>query len=59
METLIIILVVLFVALFILVPLLEKFADRGGKQPNPKLIKWIFPMLAVLIILQLIQHYSG
>ncbi|MDC0661429.1 hypothetical protein [Marinobacter sp. SS21] len=59
METLIVILAVLFLALFILVPLLEKFAGKGGGRINPKLAKWIFPLMAAVIVLQLIRYYFG
>ncbi|MDX1457184.1 MAG: hypothetical protein R3276_06320 [Marinobacter sp.] len=59
METLIIILAVLFLALFILVPLLEKFAGKGGGKINPNMAKWIFPLMAALIILQMIRYYFG
>lgn len=61
METLVVILVVLFLALFILVPLLEKMAAKGKgvAGPSPKLMKWIFPMMALVIVLQLFRHYFG
>ncbi len=61
METLIIILAVLFLALFILVPLLEKFAAKakGGGRINPNLVKWVFPLMAAVIVLQLIRYYFG
>lgn len=61
METLVIILVVLFLALFILVPVLEKLAAKGKgvAGPSPKVMRWIFPAMAVVIVLQLVRHYFG
>lgn len=59
MTTLIIILAVLFLSLIILVPLLEKFAGKGIGQPSPAIMKWFFPMLALVLVLRLIQYYYG
>ncbi|MBD3655088.1 MULTISPECIES: hypothetical protein [Marinobacter] len=57
MQTLLIILAVLFAALFVLVPLLEKFSPKGKPQDYRRLSRFIFPLLALLIVLQLIAYY--
>lgn len=59
MEHLLIILVVLFVALLVLVPLIEKFGNKDEKPPNPKLMKWLFPLMALLLVMQLLRYYFG
>lgn len=59
MKILIIILSVLFLALLILVPVLEKLSGKGGWAPSPGLTRWIYPVMAVVLLLQLIRHYVG
>lgn len=56
MQTLVIILVVLFATLFVVVPLVEKFSQKGEPQNYDKLSRFIFPMMALLIVLQLIAY---
>lgn len=59
MKTLIIVLVVLFLALLILVPVLEKLSGKGRWTPNPGMTRWIFPLMALVLLLQLFRHYFG
>lgn len=59
MKVLIIVLVVLFLALIVLVPVLEKYSGKGGRAPSANLTRWIFPLMAVVLLLQLIRHYLG
>lgn len=62
MGTLLIILGVLFLTLMILVPLLEKYAAKGestGRSPKDysHLTRYIFPLIALLIVLQILNYY--
>lgn len=59
MTTLFIILVVLFAALFILVPLLEKHASRGDAVDESRISRWIIPLMAAVLVLALLRHYMG
>ncbi|GGC70906.1 hypothetical protein GCM10011362_19180 [Marinobacter halophilus] len=57
MQTLLIILVVLFAALVVLIPLIEKFSPKGEPQGYDKLSRFIFPLLALAIVLQIVAYY--
>ncbi|MCK7545519.1 hypothetical protein MLC59_15235 [Marinobacter bryozoorum] len=59
MTTLFIILVVLFAALFILVPLLEKHASKGDAINESRISRWIIPLMAAVLILGILRHYFG
>lgn len=57
MSTLLIILAVLFLALIIILPLIEKYAPKGEARNYGNLTRFIFPLVAVLIVVQLIWYY--
>lgn len=57
--TLLKILGILVLALIIVVPLLEKFGKHHEPEEVGSLTKWILPICALLIIVQLIMHWSG
>ena len=57
METLLVILAVLFVALIIVIPLAEKYAPKGEPRDYSKITRWIIPLMALAIVLQLVRHY--
>ncbi|MEH6356741.1 MAG: hypothetical protein V7760_12060 [Marinobacter sp.] len=57
METLLIILAVLFVTLIVILPLVEKYAPKGESRNYGKLTRFIFPLMAVLIVVQMIRHF--
>jgi len=57
METLLIILAVLFVALIVILPLVEKYAPKGESRNYGNLTRFIFPLMAVLILAQMIRHF--
>jgi hypothetical protein len=57
METLLIILAVLFVALIVILPLVEKYAPKGELRDYGNLTRFIFPLMAVLILAQMIRHF--
>lgn len=54
-----IILGVLFLALVIIVPLLERSNFRMSGEQMSKLGRWILPLLVVMVIAQLFMHYAG
>jgi hypothetical protein len=57
MGTLLTILAVLFVSLIILVPLIEKYAPKGETRDYGNIMRWIIPLMALLLVLQLVRHY--
>lgn len=57
MGTLLIILAVLFLALFVIVPLVEKYAPKEEGRSYANITRWIMPLIALLIVLQLFRHY--
>ncbi|MDP5031829.1 MAG: hypothetical protein NWQ54_17710 [Paraglaciecola sp.] len=57
--TIVIILVILFAALLIVVPLLERSRFRMSAEQMSKLSRWILPLAIVLILAQLIRHLVG
>ncbi|RBW48476.1 hypothetical protein [Marinobacter sp. F3R11] len=57
MEALLIILAVLFVALIVILPLVEKYAPKGESRNYGNLTRFIFPLVALLIVAQMVRHY--
>jgi hypothetical protein len=57
MGTLLTILAVLFLGLIIIVPLIEKYAPKGETRNYGNIARWIMPLVALLIVLQLFRHY--
>lgn len=57
LETLLIILAVLFVALIVILPLVEKYAPKGESRDYGNITRFIFPLMAVLILAQMIRHF--
>ncbi len=57
METLLIILAVLFLALIIILPLVEKYAPKDDGSSYGNLTRFIFPLVALLIVVQMIRYY--
>ncbi len=51
----IILLAVLFGALFIVVPLLERSKMRISNEDAAKWARWIWPLMGVLLVIQLIR----
>ena len=52
---LLIILGVLFLALFLVVPLLEKRGKRHSPEELQKLTKWFGPLILILVVAQLVK----
>ncbi|MGO1501109.1 MAG: hypothetical protein ACTHWH_07475 [Marinobacter sp.] len=57
MGTLLIILAVLFLALIVILPLIEKYAPKGEARNYGNLTRFIFPLVALLIVVQMIWYY--
>ncbi|MDK8463508.1 hypothetical protein [Marinobacter sp. SS13-12] len=57
MGTLLTILAVLFLALIIIVPLVEKYAPKDETRDYSNITRWFIPLMALVIVLQLIRHY--
>lgn len=57
MGTLLTILAVLFLALIIIVPLVEKYAPKDQTRDYSRITRWIIPLMALLIVLQMIRHF--
>lgn len=57
MKTLLIILAVLFLALVIILPLVEKYAPKGEARNYGNLTRLIFPLMAALIVVQMIRYF--
>lgn len=60
MGPLLTILAVLFLALIIIVPLVERFARKGEERRDyGSITRFIFPLMTLLIVLQLLRYYFG
>ncbi|WP_160177764.1 hypothetical protein [Paraglaciecola mesophila] len=57
--TVLIILGVLFIALLVVVPLLERSSFRMSNEQISKMSRWILPLLVVMVIVQLIMHFTS
>ena len=53
------ILLALFTALIIIVPLIEKFGPQVSNESMGKMSRLIFPLIAILLVAQLIFYYLG
>ncbi|WP_169726030.1 hypothetical protein [Aestuariibacter salexigens] len=53
--TVIYILAILFLALFIVIPLIEKSNLRMSDETTAKFSRWIWPLVMILIVVQLIM----
>ncbi|MBU3006002.1 hypothetical protein [Paraglaciecola arctica] len=55
--TVLTILAVLFIALVVIVPLIERSNFRMSSEQMGKLGRWILPLLVIMAIIQLIMYY--
>lgn len=56
--TVLIILGLLFVALVIIVPLIERSNFNLSNEQMAKMSRWILPLLIVSILIQIIMYYT-
>lgn len=54
-----ILIVVLIITLVILVPLLERSKFRMSDTQVSKFSRWILPLCAVALVINIIMHYTG
>lgn len=54
-----IILAVLFIALIVVVPLIERSKFRMSGEQMGQLGRWILPLLVIMVIIQLVMHYAN
>lgn len=47
---------ILFISLIIIVPLVERFGPKTSDTQTRKISRWILPLVAALLVLQLIVH---
>lgn len=59
MENLLLVLGALFVGLIIMVNLAKMFGPNNDSPNIRKLSRWIFPLLALSLVIQLVRHYFG
>ena len=57
--TIIIILAILFITLVVVVPLIERSNFRMTGEQMGKWGRWILPLLVVMLIVQLVMHYTS
>jgi cadmium resistance protein CadD (predicted permease) len=57
MGNLLTILVILFVSLFVLVTLLEKFGKKTEEQDLSKLTRWVYPLMAIMLGAYLVKYF--
>lgn len=50
------ILAVLFIALIIIVPMIEKSSMRISPETQAKLTKWILPAIVIVLVVQLFMY---
>ncbi|MEJ2669217.1 MAG: hypothetical protein P8077_02825 [Gammaproteobacteria bacterium] len=47
------IIVILFVALIIIVPLIEKYGPRISEEDRVRYMRWLLPLMGLLLLIQL------
>jgi hypothetical protein len=57
--TVLIILAVLFIALVVIVPLIERSNFRMSGEQMSKFGRWILPLLVIMVIIQLVMYYAN
>lgn len=55
--TVLIILGVLFIALVVIVPLIERSNFRLSNEQMGKFGRWILPLLVIMVIINLVMYY--
>lgn len=47
---------ILFISLIIIVPLIERFGPRMSQESLAKMSRWVLPLVALLLVVQLIAR---
>ena len=50
------ILAVLFVALIVIIPMIEKSSIRISQETQEKFARWILPLVVIVLVIQLFMH---
>lgn len=53
--TILLIITVLFAALFIVVPLIERSKMRVSDEDAGKIARWVWPLMIILLLIQLVM----
>lgn len=56
MGALLAILAVLFLALVVIIPLVERYGKSYSGEALSKLTRWIIPLILVLMVMQLLRY---
>ena len=59
MENLFKLLLVLFASLAVMVFLLERSGSTISPEKQASIARWILPLLALLVVIRMFQHYMG
>ena len=50
------ILAVLFIALIIIIPMIEKSSIRISQETQAKFAKWVIPLVVIILVIQLFMY---
>ena len=53
--TILLIITILFAALFIIVPLIERSKMRVSDEDAGKIARWVWPLMIILLLIQLVM----
>jgi uncharacterized BrkB/YihY/UPF0761 family membrane protein len=53
--TILLIITILFAALFIVVPLIERSKMRVSDEDAGKIARWVWPLMIILLLIQLVM----
>lgn len=56
MKVVVIILVVLFAALFVVIPIVEKYGRKYSQEELSKMSRYFLPVIGVMLVLQLLVY---
>ncbi|CAA0090402.1 Uncharacterised protein [Zhongshania aliphaticivorans] len=59
MAQLLTILAVLFIALIVLVPIIERFGPRPSPEQQAKISRWILPLVGISLIIALFKSFMS
>lgn len=59
MSTMLTLVAAIFIALFLLLPLIEKFSPRASPEQQQRLSRWILPLVGLSLVIALIKHLTG
>jgi hypothetical protein len=57
MSTLLSLLAVLFIALIIIIPVIERYAPKANAEQQAKLSRWILPLVGLSLVIALFKNF--